>query len=547
MIACLLLLVLGIGFSGALRAQTDLLETVFSPAEEAAFEERGATIGRVDIRVDNVFDLENPAENNKLYRALNRFHFTTRDAVVESILLFRSGDPFSPQALEESARLLRVRGFVAEAAVRAVRYDVAANTVDVDVRVRDSWSFTPEIRLGRSGGENKYGIGVSESNLLGTGKDLTLLYVSDVDRDETLVRYFDGNVRGGRTRLEALASNSSDGGRYLLSAERPFYALDARWAVGGAILEDERIESMYDLGEVVDEFRQDTREMNVHGGWSRGLVDDRVLRWRVGLAYEEDLFRADEEPPPPTLLPEDRELLYPWFGIEIIRNDFRQMTELNDMGRVEDVQLGHALALELGFASEGFGSDRDAVIFRAFAHKGWDLGAGRLLVFDAASSARWEEDGLSNGVFEAGARYFRRNLERHLFMMSFNATASEDLDAENQIQLGGDNGLRGYPLRYQSGEHRALFTIEQRFFTDWYPFRLFRVGSALFFDAGRTWGRDPRGTPSMGMLYDVGFGFRLTSPRSSGRSVVHVDLAFPLNGDDSIDDVQLIVETKASF
>ena len=113
--------------------------------------------------------------------------------------------------------------------------------------------------------------------------------------------------------------------------------------------------------------------------------------------------------------------------------------------------------------------------------------------------------------------------------------------------LGGDNGLRGYPLRYQAGEKSVLLTLEQRFYTDWYPWRLFRVGYAVFMDAGRVTGTDPRAVPTLGTLYDVGIGLRLSSPRSSGRSIVHIDLAFPLNGDPTIDDVQLVVETKSSF
>jgi hemolysin activation/secretion protein len=121
------------------------------------------------------------------------------------------------------------------------------------------------------------------------------------------------------------------------------------------------------------------------------------------------------------------------------------------------------------------------------------------------------------------------------------------LDVENQVLLGGDNSLRGYPLRYQSGERSALLTLEQRFFTDWYPFRLLRVGYAFFMDAGRVWGDDPYRTPNVGTLYDVGVGLRLTSPRSSGNSVVHIDLAFPVSSDPSVDDVQIIVEKKTSF
>ena len=50
--------------------------------------------------------------------------------------------------------------------------------------------------------------------------------------------------------------------------------------------------------------------------------------------------------------------------------------------------------------------------------------------------------------------------------------------------LGGDNGLRGYPLRYQAGTSRALLTLEERYYTGWYPFHLFYVGAR----PSSTWG-----------------------------------------------------------
>jgi hypothetical protein len=87
----------------------------------------------------------------------------------------------------------------------------------------------------------------------------------------------------------------------------------------------------------------------------------------------------------------------------------------------------------------------------------------------------------------------------------------------------------------------------QRFYTDWYPWRLLRVGWAVFMDAGRVRGDDVRGTTALGTLYDVGLGLRLSSPRSSGRSIVHIDLAFPLNGDPTTDSAQLVIETKTTF
>ena len=103
-----------------------------------------------------------------------------------------------------------------------------------------------------------------------------------------------------------------------------------------------------------------------------------------------------------------------------------------------------------------------------------------------------------------------------MFLASLEADATHRLDPENQLLLGGDSGLRGYPLRYQDGDHRVLFSLEQRVFTNWYPFRLFHVGGAIFFDAGRVWSNDPsKSAQIQGLLKDIGFGLRLGSSRSS--------------------------------
>ena len=144
---------------------------------------------------------------------------------------------------------------------------------------------------------------------------------------------------------------------------------------------------------------------------------------------------------------------------------------------------------------------------------------------------RDEDDGLHNAILASRARYYHRNFDQQLFSATLTTVFSKNIDAENQVLIGGDSGLRGFPLRYQSGQKSAVLTVEQRFFTD----------------AGRVWGQDARGTQILGTLYDVGVGLRLTSPRSSTGAVVHIDLAFPLNGDPSIDSVQLIIEKKSSL
>lgn len=514
----------------------------------AALELRGATIGAVNIQIDNVFNTSDPAENKRLYRWANNVHITTRPSVVEDVLLFESGDALSAQLIAESERLLRDRRYVADATITPGAYDPATNTTALNVWMRDAWSLEPDLKLSRTGGENEFGIGLSEDNLLGRGKSMTLSYESNVDRDIRFFGYRDANLFGSRKQLNATAVDMSDGHQYGFSTGRPFYSLDTRWSVWTDIIDDERVDSIYDLGEVIDEFRHETRYLSVSGGRSRGLVDGVALRWLAGLSFEEDNFEVNPGFGPPLLLPADRRLVYPWGGFQWIGDDWRKVSDLNDMGRIEDLSLGLNLTVRLGLATPRLDADRRATIFDFRADRGWEPGGdGNLALLSARAETREENGELVNTIVSLSGRYMHRNFGDELFLLSLQTVFGNNLDGENQVMLGGDTNLRGYPLRYQTGERSVLLNIEQRFYTDVYAFRLIRIGYAFFLDAGRVTGDDPRMTPNLGTLYDVGMGLRLTSPRSSSNSVVHVDLAFPINAPPDIDNVQLIIERKATF
>jgi outer membrane translocation and assembly module TamA len=145
------------------------------------------------------------------------------------------------------------------------------------------------------------------------------------------------------------------------------------------------------------------------------------------------------------------------------------------------------------------------------------------------------------------ARYFHRQQGDFTFYGAFTGNMVRNPDVPNPLTLGGDNDLRGYPLRYQSGNKSVLVNLEERVYTDWYPLRLVRVGGAVFYDGGRAWGGSNPNTANSGWLNDVGFGLRLLTDRSAVGNVLHIDLAFPLNRAPGIDAVQLLIYTKVSL
>src|SRR5581483_2801427 len=139
--------------------------------------------------------------------------------------------------------------------------------------------------------------------------------------------------------------------------------------------------------------------------------------------------------------------------------------------------------------------DRKALVFSSSAARGFEFEGGSMLLLSENLSGRLEGTTLRNGILGGSAKFYLVESPRALFYSAVQGTAGHNLDLDNQILLGGDTGLRGYPLRFQTGTASALLTLEQRYFTDWFPFRLWRVGGAVFFDAGRTWGNVPLAEP----------------------------------------------------
>jgi outer membrane protein assembly factor BamA len=505
----------------------------------------GARIGAVIINSRPLFDTSGPDENTALFRLANKLHIQTRSATIEEQLLFHQGELFNPQQLAESARILRDTRYLRDAWVTPVRYE--NGVVDIEVVTQDVWTFNPGLSFGRHGGKNTSGLEFEELNFLGLGTQLGIGFKSGIDRDSKTIFYRDRQLARTWWDLSTSYSDNSDGRLAQFSLNHPFYALDARRAGGVFFGDDRRTDSRYDLGEVIDKYDVHQRDATAYYGFSAGLRDGWSRRFSTGVTFEDHEFSATPGAAAPRLLPADRKLVYPWVAAEWVEDDFHTARNRDQIEKTEDYALGWRVRTQLGFASDTLGSDRDAVMMNAAASKGVALDEQQSLVLSAAASGRVEHGSLAAGLLALDARYHFRQTPRRLFFINLEATAGSRLDDDQQILLGGDNGLRGYPLRYQAGTGRWLFTAEQRWFTNWYPFQMFNVGGAVFYDMGSTWGRDPLGLPTQGLLKDLGFGLRFGNSRSALGNVLHFDVAFPLDGDSSIKNVQFLVETKRTF
>lgn len=527
-----------------------LCSTFLAPGVEAGTEGNseipdGVTIDRIVIDRQNIFNPDNPGEDNRLYRLINRLHVVTLEKTVRQQLLFESGEPFDGRLIEESERILRGNKYLYDASITPRRNETGG--VDVEVVTRDVWTLMPEISISRGGGENKTIFGIEESNLFGTGQRILLTRTDDVDRTSKAFEFTDRQIAASWVSIGLRLADNSDGHSRFMGIAKPFHALDARWSAGASGFDDERRSALYSLGDEAAEYRHERSVYSAFGGVSAGLIGGWVRRWTFGVVSDDNRFSAALNPTLPQLIPPNRKLVYPYIGFEILEDRFQKSSNTNQIERSEDFYLGTQLSASLGWADTDFGADRDALIYSAAVNTSFGSLRERALLLSASARGRVESGNSANASTRLTARYYSRQSEKRLFFVLLDVLRGHNIDFDAPIEIGGDSGLRGYPLRYQSGDSRILLTFEQRYFTDWYPFRLFRVGGAVFVDVGRTWGDDPLASPNLGWLRNVGFGLRFAPTRIGTRKLIHLDIAFPLDGDPTIDDVQVSLEAKRSF
>jgi outer membrane protein assembly factor BamA len=500
--------------------------------------------------VKNIFATDTPEENKSFFRLANQLHIKTLEKTVAQQLLFQRGDIYAHKKLAESERLLRSRRYFYEVKIRPIAY--RDGRVDIEVQTRDVWSLNPNFTLGRRGGANTVGIGIEELNLLGNGKFVAASVKSDVDRDTVLLAYQDPQLFGSWWALAAGYGRSNDGYARSLTLQQPFYALDTTWSAGARWRDEKRIERVYSLGVEAERYELLQRGGTLFMGWSRGQSDDWVHRISTGVTYTHDtVTKLSGSTTSATTAPDATRLAYPWIGVQVLQDDFQTLQNFDQIGRTEDVNLGWQASVQLGTAAKSFGADRNVLLLVSALSRGVKLGERTITLFDAtfnatfnaASKAQTDPSRENTALLSTSARYYFRQSPQHLLF----ANLRVDAGTNTGLTLGGDNGLRGYPLRYQTGQGRWLFSTEQRVFTDWYPFRLANVGAAVFFDMGRTWGKSPFAATQRGLLADAGFGLRLGNSRAGFANVIHIDLAFPIKPRDGISKVQFIIETKRSF
>ncbi|MGI9323963.1 MAG: ShlB/FhaC/HecB family hemolysin secretion/activation protein [Pseudomonadales bacterium] len=510
------------------------------------------TLTEVRVRQQRVFQEETPW----FKRLANRYHWQTRAQVLQEALPFAVGEQITARQLAEAERILRAKPYLFEAAVVVSQRCAGGDGVHVrlDVIARDVWTLNPRLIFSRSGGENEFGIGLSDTNWFGTGTAFSVGYIEDEDRSGVSVFYIDPNLAGSRWSLGSYLFNNDDGHLVDVTLERPFYALDTTYTLGANVRDHKREEGLYFLGDELVEFEAETKSTSLFGGRLLRRTDRSVSRLIAGVNYTEETFEFPTGFPDPAT---DRNFVYPYIAYQQMADQFVERVNLDRIQRTEDIALGTTLYAELGYAADALGSDGDHWIYKAHGrHTRWLSDTALTSVgFELNGRRDLDNDRNENVVASAYAAFRQNHHERFSFLARGAFHYTDNLTVDRQLLLGGARGLRGYPNRYQTGDRGYLVTLEERYYSDLYPFEMFRLGAAVFVDIGRVWYHDtaPAWVPTnrsgdeFDTLANIGVGLRLESTRTRRDRILHIDFAVPLVDGPNVKGVEITLVAKRSL
>ncbi|WP_395047454.1 hypothetical protein [Flavobacterium sp.] len=170
--------------------------------------------------------------NGFMAKAGNSLHLKTKNIAIRNLLLIKKNKPLDSLLVRESERLVRSQRYIRS--VTSHIKLVSQDSIDVFIRVLDSWSSAPDFSI--SSTKSKFYL--TEKNFLGIGHEFSNSYTNSLtsNRNGYSSNYFIPTILN--TFITARLNYTIDlDANYakLISLDRPFYSPYARWGAGISI------------------------------------------------------------------------------------------------------------------------------------------------------------------------------------------------------------------------------------------------------------------------------------------------------------------------
>jgi hypothetical protein len=417
---------------------------------------------------------KDPAASPKRYMSKlgNRVHIKSKVLTIKNLILFRKNKPLDSLLIKESERLIRTQRFVRGVVINPVLIPNNPDSVDVTIRVLDSWTLVPEVAVSGS----KTALGLKDRNFLGFGHEFDVNFQKEFStgNDAFSTRYTVPNIMNTYIR-SSLAYEINLDQEYIksINIERPFFSPFARWAAG--VYHDQRFE-MDSLPDAEINYATQNFKSNTQDYWGGHSV--RVFKGNTEHARTTNLittarflnvnYLESPEPAYDTINFYSDEKLY----LATIGISSRQYVEekfLFNYGIIEDVPVGRVFCITGGWQDKNEDS-------RLYA--GARVTLGKFYKWGYFSS-NFEYGTYFNGntteqsAFSIQASYFTNLIESdkwkfRQFIKSKLVLGSNRLPSRgDMLTLNSENGIPGFNPTELYGTKKFVLTLQSQAYSPW--------------------------------------------------------------------------------
>ena len=291
--------------------------------------------------------------NNWGERTGNRLHLKTKKFAIKNLLLFKRNTPYNYYKISESERIIRSQRFVNRVDITEKLVGTSNDSVDVTIRVLDSWSLLPKFSMSSS----KVRVGFNDRNILGTGQQLEYRFTNRFEdgRNGHNMMYTIPNINNTFISSKInyytdLDKNYNKG----ITIERPFYSPLTKWAGGVSLIQNFRKDSLQaaDLHYEFQNFKSNTQDYWIGKAFNITTTTPKKKDRTTNIILSGRFLNIDYTEKPFTefdtinFFSDEKQYL---MGIGINTREFVKDNYIFRNGNTEDIPIGRIFGITLGY------------------------------------------------------------------------------------------------------------------------------------------------------------------------------------------------------
>ena len=436
---------------------------------------RNITIETLDPFGFSVTD-EKKLPKRKLEKFGNSVHLKTKEVTIRNIMLFRKHDKLDAKLLLESERLIRSQRYIREVTIVPVDIPKNKDSIDIKIRVLDSWTLIPTGSLSSTESSAK----LTERNILGFGHLISGNIKNRFDTRERAVyaQYSINNIKDTYFRFDLdYANEFNNDSKRSININRPFYSVIAKNA-GGFYFENSLRTEQFP---VLDTISLQNVSYDFQEYWygrafkinSKSNPERYFTNLILALTYNQKVFGRMPEATldPSNYFSNEKN----WIGmIGVSKQKFDQDTLVFNYNITEDIPYGENIALIIGHQEKNSNSRM---------YTGLSVSYGKKYSFGYASGfAEWgsfyDAGFTEQTTFRLGLNYFSPliNLGSWRFRQFIKPTYvwgnNRDESFKDRLIFFEEDGLPGFNSRLNGTQKWTLSFQTQSYIPgSWYGFR----------------------------------------------------------------------------